>query len=86
MKINLGGITNRGEEDKQIKSMRRPHSYDKEISRPEDHFHVQTERKKKSLSVHKKEVSRQKRKANSLNSTGLKLDGLQMLPSNLKKL
>lgn len=47
-------------------------------------MHIQTERKKKSASLTKKDNERRKRSVTS-NSTGLKLDGLQMLPNPFKK-
>ena len=53
MKINLTGLGKHPEEEI-LKSMRRPHSYDREINKPEDSSLVQTERKKKSFSLHKK--------------------------------
>jgi hypothetical protein len=52
MKINLTGVARHEEED-HLKSMRRPHSYDREIIKDE-HYSVQTERKKKSFSHSKK--------------------------------
>ena len=79
MKINLTSL-DQPNEDQNSKSTRRPHSHDREISKSEEQA-AQTERKNKSFSTHKKEFPKQKRKANSLNSTGLKLDGLQMVPS-----
>ena len=86
MKINLTGLE-KSNEEKNSKSMRRPHSYDREINKSQEQAPVsQTERKKKSFSTHKKEFPKQKRKANSVNNTGLKLDGLQMVPPSFKKL
>lgn len=83
MKINMTGLLS-AEEIEGVKSMRRPHSYDKEINKPEESQPAQTERKKKSSSLSKKEGERRKRSVTS-NSTGLKLDGLQMLPNPFKK-
>ena len=77
MKINLAGISSHSESG--VKSMRRPHSYDKEINKPEETYQIQTERKKKSVSLHRKD-SHRRRSSTTSNSTTLKLDGLQMLP------
>lgn len=83
MKINLTGLISH-QEIEGVKSMRRPHSYDKEIDKPEQSHPLHTERKKKSSSLSKKEGERRKRSITS-NSTGLKLDGINMLPNPFKK-
>ena len=79
MKINLTGINPHSESGS--KMIRRPHSYDREMSKHEEYYPIQTQRKKKAVSLQKKEHNRRRSNTTSnSNSTTLKLDGLQMLP------